>query len=101
MQINITGHHLEVTPALRAYATEKMQRLTRHFDHVLSVNIILNVEKLDQQAEAIVHAAGRNLFATHKASDMYAALDGLVDKLNRQVHRYQGPTRAPHHPNLP
>ena len=99
MQINITGHHLEVTPALRAYATEKMQRLSRHFDHVLSVNIILNVEKLDQRAEAIVHAAGRKLFATHKAKDMYAALDGLVDKLDRQVRRHKGRTREHHHTN--
>ena len=99
MQINITGHHLEVTPALRAYATEKMQRLTRHFDHVLSVNITMSVEKHEQQAEATVHAAGRNLFATHKSSDMYAALDGLADKLDRQVRRHKGRTRDHNHIN--
>jgi putative sigma-54 modulation protein len=99
MQINITGHHVELTPALRTYATEKMQRLSRHFDHVLSVNIILNIEKLQQQAEATVHAAGRNLFATHTSTDMYAAIDGLVDKLDRQVRRYKERKRDHHHIN--
>jgi putative sigma-54 modulation protein len=87
MQITITGHHVEVSPALRAYVTEKMQRLSRHFDHVISVNVILNVEKLEQIAEASVNAGGRSLFATEKASDMYAAIDGLTDKIDRQVRR--------------
>ena len=89
MQINITGHHVEVTPALRAYVTEKMQRLTRHFDQVSSVHVILNVEKLQQQAEATVKAAGRTLFAAETAKDMYASIDGLADKLDRQVRRYK------------
>jgi putative sigma-54 modulation protein len=84
---------------MRAYATEKMQRLSRHFDHVLSVNIILNIEKLEQQAEATVHAAGRNLFANHTSTDMYAAIDGLADKLDRQVRRHKGRTRDHHHSN--
>lgn len=89
MQINITGHHVEVTPALRAYVTEKMQKLARHFDQVNSINVILNVEKLQQQAEATVTAAGRTLFATASDMDMYASIDGLVDKLDRQVRRYK------------
>ncbi len=89
MQINITGHHVDVTPALRAYTTEKMQKLARHFDQVNSIHVILNVEKLQQQAEATVNAAGRTLFATQTASDMYASIDGLVDKLDRQVRRYK------------
>ena len=89
MQITVTGHHVVVSPALRAYATEKLQRLTRHFDHVISVDMILNVEKLDQQAEATVQAGRRTLFATETSSDMYAAIDGLVDKLDRQVRRYK------------
>ena len=89
MQINITGHHVEVTPALRAYATEKMQKLSRHFDQVTSINVILNVEKLQQQAEATVKDAGRTLFATASDMDMYASIDGLVDKLDRQVRRYK------------
>jgi putative sigma-54 modulation protein len=89
MQINITGHHVDVTPALRAYVTEKLQRLSRHFDQVVSINVILNVEKLQHQAEATVNAGGRTLFANESAMDMYASIDGLADKLDRQVRRYK------------
>jgi putative sigma-54 modulation protein len=89
MQINITGHHVDVSPALRDYVNDKMQRISRHFDHVISINVVLNVERHIQAAEATVHAAGRSLFATQKAEDMYAAIDGLTDKLDRQVRRYK------------
>ncbi len=97
MQLNITGHHVDVTPALRAYVTEKLQRLSRHFDHVISVNVILKVEKLDQMAEATVNAGGRSIFANETAADMYAAIDGLVDKLDRQVRRLKDRLRDHHH----
>ncbi len=97
MQINITGHHVDVTPALRAYVTEKMQKLTRHFDQVNSIHVILNVEKLQQQAEATVNAAGRTIFATETAMDMYASIDGLIDKLDRQVRRYKDRITDHHH----
>jgi len=97
MQINITGHHVEVTPALRAYVTEKMQRLSRHFDQVNSIHVILNVEKLQQQAEATVKAGGRTIFATQTAKDMYASIDGLIDKLDRQVRRYKDRITNHHH----
>ncbi len=89
MQINITGHHIDLTPALRAYVTEKMQKLARHFDQINSIHVILNIEKLQQQAEATVNAGRRTLFATHSAIDMYASIDGLVDKLDRQVRRHK------------
>jgi putative sigma-54 modulation protein len=97
MQINVTGHHIDVTPALRAYVTEKTQRLSRHFDQVNSIHVILNVEKLQHQAEATVHAAGRTIFATQSAKDMYASIDGLVDKLDRQVRRYKDRITNHHH----
>ena len=97
MQINITGHHVEVTPALRAYVTEKMQRIARHFDQVSSINVILNVEKLQQQAEATVNAGGRTIFAVETAMDMYASIDKLVDKLDRQVRRYKDRITDHHH----
>jgi putative sigma-54 modulation protein len=97
MQINITGHHVDVTPALRAYVTEKLQRLTRHFDQVNSIHVILNVEKLQHQAEATVNAAGRTIFANDTAKDMYASIDGLVDKLDRQVRRYKDRITDHHH----
>ena len=97
MQLTITGHHVEVTPALRAYATEKLQRLSRHFDHVISVEVILNVEKLENIAEATVNAGGRTLFANDTAPDMYAAIDGMSDKIDRQVRRLKGRLREHHH----
>jgi putative sigma-54 modulation protein len=89
MQINVTGHHVDVTPPLRAYVTEKMQRISRHFDHVISINVILNVERHQKEAEATLHAAGKSIFATQSDADMYAAIDGMVDKLDRQVRRYK------------
>lgn len=96
MQINITGHHIEVTPALKAYATEKLGRISRHFDDVISINVILRVEKAQQQAEATVAAAGKSLFAQDTDSDMYAAIDGLSDKLDKQVRRYKDRVRGNH-----
>ena len=97
MQITITGHHVEVTAPLRAYVTEKMQKLERHFDQVSSVNVILNVEKLQHQAEATVKAGGRTIFAAETAKDMYASIDKLIDKLDRQVRRYKERITDHHH----
>lgn len=97
MQITITGHHVEVSPALRAYVTEKLQRLERHFDNVISVNVILNVEKLQHIAEATVNAPGHTLFATDSDTDMYAAIDGMSDKIDRQVRRLKARLRDHHH----
>ena len=89
MQINITGHHVEVTDALREYVSEKMEKLKRHFDHVTNVHVILTVEKQQQKAEATVHASGADLFAQHDTEDMYASIDGLVDKLDRQIIKHK------------
>ena len=97
MQITITGHHVEVTAALRAYVTEKLQKLERHFDRVNSVNVILNVEKLQHQAEATVNAGGRTIFAAETAKDMYASIDLLIDKLDRQVRRLKDRITDHHH----
>lgn len=97
MQINITGHHIDITPPLRAYVTEKLQRISRHFDHVISINVILKVENAQhQQAEGTVHAAGKSLFAQAAAEDMYAAIDGLSDKLDKQVRRHKDRIRGHH-----
>jgi putative sigma-54 modulation protein len=106
MQINITGHHIDVTPPLRAYTIEKLQRLSRHFDHVISINVILKIENHRQQAEATVSVAGKPLFAQQTDSDMYAAIDGLSDKLDKQVRRHKdrirshGGSRADHAASL-
>lgn len=89
MQINITGHHMDITDPIRDYVTEKMNKLERHFDHVTNVHVILTVEKQAQKAEATVHAAGADLFAQHDTEDMYASIDGLIDKLDRQIIKHK------------
>jgi putative sigma-54 modulation protein len=89
MQINVTGHHVDITPALRDYVTGKMDRLERHFDHVTDVHVILSVEKLRHKAEATMHLSGNSVYADATEDDMYAAIDGLVDKLDRQVKRHK------------
>lgn len=99
MQLNITGHHVEITPALRAYATEKIQRISRHFDQVISISLILNVEKLQKTAEGTINTSGRTLFATETDMDMYAAIDGLMDKLDKQVRRHKDRKSAHNHVN--
>jgi putative sigma-54 modulation protein len=89
MQVSLTGHHVDITDPLRAYVDEKIARLERHFDHVTNVHVILSVEKLVQKAEATVHIAGADVFADAVHEDMYAAIDALVDKLDRQVLRHK------------
>jgi putative sigma-54 modulation protein len=89
MQVNLTGHHVDITDALRAYVDEKIARLERHFDHVTNVHVILSVEKLIKKAEATVHIAGADVFADSTHEDMYAAIDSLVDKLDRQVLKHK------------
>ena len=89
MQINLTGHHVDVTDALRGYVDNKFERLARHFDHVINAHVILSVEKLAQKAEATLHINGAKVFADSVHEDMYAAIDGLIDKLDRQVLRYK------------
>lgn len=89
MQITITGHHVEVTDSMRNYVTEKMARIKRHFDQVMQINVILQVEKLAQKAEATVSVNGATLFAEDTQEDMYAAIDALVDKLDRQITKHK------------
>ena len=89
MNLNITGHHVEVTPAIREYVTTKLDRVIRHFDNVTSVAVILSVEKLRQKAEVTVHVRGKDIFVENEDTDMYAAIDALIDKLDRQVLKYK------------
>lgn len=89
MQINVTGHHVEVTEAMKNYVDEKFQRLERHFDQVIDVHVILSVEKLQQKAESTVQVNGAKLFAEDTQEDMYAAIDALTDKLDRQIIRHK------------
>jgi len=96
MNLTITGHHLEVTPAIRAYVEEKLTRVTRHFDHVIDVTVILAVEKLQHKAEVNVHVAGKDIFVESTDSDMYAAIDSLFDKLDRQIVKHKEKTGNVH-----
>lgn len=89
MQISVTGHHLDITDSLRTYVESKFERLERHFDHVTDVHVILGIEKIKQKAEATVQLSGAKLFAEDQKEDMYAAIDGLVDKLDRQVKKHK------------
>ena len=89
MNLNIAGHHVEVTPAIREYVTHKLERIVRHFDNVTSVNVILSVEKLRQKAEITLHVRGKDIFAESTETDLYAAIDSVMDKLNRQVAKYK------------
>lgn len=89
MQINITGHHLKVTIALKDYIEKKFQRLTRHFDHVINIHVVLTVEKIIHRAEASLQVSGNKIFADASDNGMYAAVDSLVDKLDRQIVRHK------------
>ena len=96
MQLYVTGHHVEVTPALRSYLEKKLDRIIRHFDNVIDVHCTLTVEKLVQKAEATVHVRGSTLHADASEADMYAAIDCLADKLDRCLKKYKE-KRADHH----
>lgn len=90
MQINLTGHHVEVTSSLRDYVDTKFAKLERHFDHINNVHVVLTVEKLDQKAEATIHLKGAEVHASAVNPDMYTSIDTLVDKLDRQILKYKG-----------
>ena len=85
MNLNLTGNHLEITPAIRDYVVAKLDRVTRHFDHVIDVSVVLSVDKLRQKVEANLHIRGKDLHAEAIEPDMYAAIDALADKLDRMV----------------
>jgi putative sigma-54 modulation protein len=89
MQLNVTGHHIEVTAALRGYLEKKLDRIARHFDQVIDVHCVLTVEKLRQKAEATLHVSGNAIHADATEEDMYAAIDLLMDKLDRCVKKHK------------
>ncbi len=89
MQIQLTGHHVEISAPLRDYVNTKLERVIRHFDQVTSAQVILSIEKLRQKAEVKLHVAGHDLYADAVDEDMYAAIDALTDKIDRQVRRHK------------
>ena len=94
MQVSITGHHVEVTEAIKQHVEEKIGKLKRHFDNVTDVHVILTVEKLEQKAEATVQISGATLFADDVQENMYTAIDSMVDKLDRQIIKHKEKTQA-------
>ncbi len=89
MNLQISGHHIEVTPALREYVETKLDPVVRHFDKVTGVSVVLSVEKLKQKAEATLHVPGKDMHVEEAADDLYAAIDTMFDKLDRQVQKYK------------
>jgi len=89
MNLSVSGHHLEVTPALRSYVESKIARVKRHFDHVIDAHVILTADKLRQKAEVTLHVRGKDLYCQSEENDLYAAIDLLADKLDRQVLKYK------------
>ncbi len=97
MQISVTGHHIDITDSLRNYVNEKLEKLERHFDKVSNTHVILSIENVKHKAEATVHLSGNDIFADCIEDDMYAAIDGLVDKLDRQVKKHKEKLKDHHH----
>jgi putative sigma-54 modulation protein len=89
MNLNVTGHHLDITPAIRDYVVAKLDRVTRHFDHVIDVNVVMSVDKLRHKVEVNLHTRGKDIHVEAIEPDMYAAIDVLVDKLDRQVLKHK------------
>lgn len=104
MNLIVTGHHLVVTPALRSYVEAKLDRVLRHFDRVIDVNVILSVEKLKQRCEVTVHVRGKDIFVEAEDANLYAAVDLLANKLDRAVSKHKTRTHGythvalKHHP---
>lgn len=96
MQLDLCGHHVEVTPALRGYVVKKFERISRHFDQLIDVHCVLTVEKLRHKAEATVMLRGTKVHAESTEGDMYAAIDALADKLDRCVRKHKEKT-SDHH----
>jgi putative sigma-54 modulation protein len=101
MNLIIHGHHVEVTPALRGYVEGKIERIKRHFDHVIDADVLLSVEdKLRQKAEITLRVRGNSMHAECIDGDMYAAIDSLMDKLDRQVLKHKDRVRNHAHEPL-
>lgn len=97
MNLNLSGHHLEITPAIREHVLSKINKVKRHFENVIDVNVILSVEKLKQKAEANVHLSGKTIFVECDDANLYVAIDNLVEKLDRQILKHKEKHAARRH----
>ena len=97
MNLNLTGRHLEITPAIREHVTSKLEKVKRHFDNVIDVNVILSVDKLQQKAEASLHLSGKTIIAETADTNLYVAIDALIESLDRQVLKHKEKNAARRH----
>lgn len=97
MNLNLTGRHLEITPAIREHVISKFDKVKRHFDNVIDVSVVLSVDKLEQKAEASVHLSGKTIFAETADENLYVAIDALIESLDRQVLKYKEKNTARRH----
>ncbi|MCA7974067.1 ribosome-associated translation inhibitor RaiA [Burkholderia sp. AU39826] len=103
MNLKISGHHLDVTPALREYVTTKLERVLRHFEQVIDATVLLSVDnhkQINRRAEISLHVKGRDIFVESVNDDLYAAIDLLIDKLDRQVVRHKDRMQDHHHEGI-
>jgi len=97
MNVQVSGHQIEVTPPIREYVLSKLERIQRHFDQVIDINVVLSVQKLRQKAEISVHLPGKDIHVESDDEDMYAAIDLMMSKLDRQIIKHKG--KAFDHPH--
>lgn len=97
MNLNLSGHHLEITPAIREHVVSKLGKVKKHFDNVLDVTVILSVDKLQQKAEATLHLSGKTIFVECHDANLYVAIDELIEKLDRQVLKHKEKNTARRH----
>jgi putative sigma-54 modulation protein len=97
MQLSISGHHLELTNAIRSYVTDKLHRVERHYDHITNVHVVISVNKQAQKAEATLHTAGADIYADADADNLYAAIDSMAEKLDRQLLKHKHKVIDRHH----
>ncbi|MGA0024344.1 MAG: ribosome hibernation-promoting factor, HPF/YfiA family [Burkholderiales bacterium] len=101
MNLHLTGHHLQITPAIRDHVAHKLEKITAHFDHVIDVNVIMTVEKLQHKVEATVHLRGKEIFCEVHDADMYVAIDHLIGKLDRAILKHKEKNIAHRHDAAP
>ena len=101
MNLHLTGHHIQITPAIRDHVAHKLGKLTGHFDHVIDINVIMTVEKLQHKVEATVHLSGKDIFCETEETDMYVAIDHLVNKLDRAIQKHKGKNLSHRHDAAP
>lgn len=101
MNLHLTGHHLQITPAIREHVAHKLEKIIGHFDHVIDINIIMTVEKLQHTVEATVHLSGKEIFCETHGEDMYVAIDHLIGKLDRAILKHKGKNIAHRHDTAP